>query len=125
TSKDFMSVTKSILSLPIKIISRTGQFIQDMTQAREDILRMAVYLQELDNIKNNRKLRHWAGTVKDVEEIAKVDPERAAAKMARETLIDYGSFTPFEDNVLRNGWLPFYSFLKRNYTFWIHCNYSH
>jgi hypothetical protein len=116
--KDFKKALIGIAALPLRTISKVGQVEQDLTQFREDILRMAVYLHSLKKIKAGQQLRHWAGKLSDVNEIAKTHPERAAAKMSRETLIDYGSFTPFENDVLRNGLMPFYSFFKRNATFW-------
>ena len=116
--KTFRTYTKNILSAPLRLASRIGTFEQDLTQLREDILRMAVYIENLEKLRANKFVRHWAGRVADIKAIAKESKERAAAKLSRETLIDYGSFTIFEDRVLRNGLLPFYSFKKRNLTFW-------
>ena len=33
-------------------------------------------------------------------------------------MVDYGAFTPWENDILRNGMIPFYSYLKKNLTFW-------
>ncbi len=107
---------------PGKIVSRTGQSVQDATQFREDILRAAVYLQALDDvdafITTGKPIRHWVGAEKDIASLAKADKYRAAAKISRETLGDYGNFTPWENDKLRNGLMPFYSWLKINTTFW-------
>ncbi len=107
---------------PGKIVSRAGQKIQDATQFREDILRAAVYLQALDDvdafIATGKPIRHWVGAEKDIAALAKADKYRAAAKISRETLGDYGNFTPWENDKLRNGLMPFYSWLKINTTFW-------
>lgn len=116
--KTFKSYTTSILLSPLRLASRIGTIEQDLTQLREDILRLSVYIENLERMRAGKKIRHWAGQIADIEAIAKESKERAAAKMSRETLIDYGSFTIFEDKVLRNGILPFYSFFKRNLTFW-------
>lgn len=116
--KTFKSAVKAVFGAPIKLVSRTGQLEQDLTQFREDILRAAVYLYNLEKLEAGKPVRHWAGRIADIEAIAKDSIPRAAAKISRETLIDYGSFTPFENDVFRNGLLPFYSFFKRNFTFW-------
>ena len=116
--KTFKSAVKTVFGAPIKLVSRTGQLEQDLTQFREDILRAAVFLHNLEKMEAGKKVRHWAGRIADIEAIAKDSIPRAAAKLSRETLIDYGSFTPFENDVFRNGLLPFYSFFKRNFTFW-------
>ena len=116
--KDFASAVKSVFTAPLKLAGRVGQLEQDLTQFREDLLRMAVYLKTLGDIDQGRDLRHWAGNLYEIEELAKTDKYRAAAKHSRETMIDYGAFTPWENDVLRNGLIPFYSFLKKNLTFW-------
>ena len=116
--KSFKSAVAATFKAPLTLLSRAGQVEQNLTQFREDILRMAVFLKTVDDIQEGKPLRHWAGRVADIEEIAKTDPMRAAAKHSRETLIDYGAFTPFENDVLRNGLIPFYSFMKKNLTFW-------
>ena len=118
TPKTFKSVTKAIFTAPVRLVSKIGNVEQALTQFREDVLRLAIYLKTLDKIENGEKLRHWAGELSDIEAIAKKSPERAAAQLSRETMIDYGSFTPFEDKILRNGLIPFYSFQKRNAVFW-------
>ncbi len=118
TQKDFASAVKVVFGAPLKLAGKAGQFEQDLTQFREDLLRAAVYLKTLDDIQNNQPLRHWAGNLYEIEELAKTDKYRAAAKHSRETMVDYGAFTPWENDVLRNGLIPFYSYLKKNLTFW-------
>lgn len=107
---------------PARKVSQAGQVVQDLTQGREDILRMAVYLDVLDEVdahlETGKPIRHWLGSVEDIHALAKVDKYRAAAQIARETLGDYGKFTPWENDVLRNGIAPFYSWLKINTYFW-------
>ncbi len=113
----------------VDVVSAVGQAEQDMTQAREDILRLAVFLDALDDVDNfaagkptryGPNIRHWAGWNQDVEAIAKTDRFRAAAKVSRETMVDYGDFTPWENDVLRQGLVPFWSFMKKNVQFWPH-----
>ncbi len=116
--KTFKQYTKNILLTPLKAVQGVGNIGQSLTQLREDVLRLALYIDTLEDLRAGKKVQHWAGSIADIEAIAKESKERAAAKVSRETLIDYGSFTIFEDKVLRNGLLPFYSFKKRNLTFW-------
>ena len=117
------------LRITIDTVSAVGQAEQDLTQAREDILRLAVFLDALDDVDNfaagkptryGPNIRHWAGWNQDVEAIAKTDRFRAAAKVSRETMVDYGDFTPWENDVLRQGLVPFWSFMKKNAQFWPH-----
>jgi len=79
---------------------------------------MAVYLYNLEKLEAGKPVRHWAGTLADIQAIAKDSKPRAAAKLSRETMIDYGAFTPWENDTLRNALVPFYSWLKKNLTFW-------
>lgn len=115
--------------ITVDAVSAVGQVEQDLTQAREDILRLAVFLDALDDVDNfaagkptryGPNIRHWAGWNQDVEAIAKTDRFRAAAKLSRETMVDYGDFTPWENDVLRQGLVPFWSFMKKNAQFWPH-----
>ncbi len=110
------------LKWPLRKASRVGQVAQDWTQNREDLLRIAVYLDVLDEVDQFRKtgkpIRHWIGNEAQVRELAKTDKYRAAAKISRETLGDYGAFTPWENDTLRNGLILFYSWLRINTVFW-------
>ena len=124
----FMKAT-AVPRLMLRGISAVGDTIQDLTQAREDILRLAVFLDALEDVDNFRAgkdtrygphIRHWAGWAHDIEAIAKEDKWRAAARISRETMMDYGDFTPWENDVLRQGLVPFYSFQKKNAQFWPH-----
>jgi len=123
--KDVTSLEKAIRTPKegIRLISAGGQVIQDLTQAREDILRLALFLDALDDVDAFNKgvdtrygphIRHWQGRYSDIEAIAKDDRWRAAAKISRETLGDYGNFSPWENDVLRQGLMPFYSWMKIN-----------
>ena len=53
-----------------------------------------------------------------MEATARQDPYLAAAIISRETLGDYGKFTPWENRWLRQGFMPFYAWKKLNMTFW-------
>ncbi len=118
--KNFKTATKRAFLGPLKLVSRTGSSIQDLTQFREDILRAAVFIYNYEQLQKGNKVRHWAGKIAEIEEIAKINKARAAAKISRETLGDYGKFTPFENDVLRQGIMPFYSWFKINTLFWPH-----
>ena len=116
--KNFKSAVKSAFGAPLKAVKGIGNIEQSLTQFREDILRVAVYLHNLKKLNSGEKIRHWAGDVAEINEIAKTDKRRAAAKHSRETLGDYGDFTPFENDVLRNRWIFFYSWMRNNAKFW-------
>jgi len=117
-NKTFLQATKKAFMLPLRTVSKIGSVEQNMTQFREDILRAAVFINNYEKLKSDKKVRHWAGSISDINEIAKTDKARAAAKISRETLGDYGNFTPFEEDVLRQGLIPFYSWMKINTVFW-------
>jgi len=118
--KTFKAATKKTLMAPLTVISRIGSAAQNLTQFREDILRAATFMANYDKLKEGKKVRHWAGKIADIDAIANIDKGRAAAKISRETLGDYGKFTPFENDVLRQGLMPFYSWFKINTLFWPH-----
>ena len=97
---------------------------QEATQFREDILRMAVMMDAIERFEKG-DFSHLAGQfmqgAKQIEAIYN-DPNggkyMAGAKISRESLIDYGAFTPWENEQLRQGWIPFYSWLKGNTLRW-------
>ena len=101
-------------NLPVPFSKATLSF----TVFRENILRLAVYLDTLEELQKGTFKSHLLGNVNHIKEIAKTSPERAAAKVSRETFGDYGAFTPWE-NRLRNGLMPFYSWRRINTQAWI------
>jgi hypothetical protein len=117
-NKTFKQATAKAFSTPLKVLSKIGSIVQNLTQLREDILRAAVFINNYDKLKEGKPVRHWAGKLADINEIAKTDKARAASKISRETLGDYGNFTPFEEDYLRQGIAPFYSWMKINTVFW-------
>lgn len=116
--KTFKAAAKRAFTAPIRAASYIGSVEQTLTQFREDILRAAVFIANYERLKADKSVRHWAGKVAEINEIAKVSKSRAAAKISRETLGDYGRFTPFENDVLRQGLVPFYSWMRINTLFW-------
>ena len=116
--KTFKKAVRSVLAAPLKGVSMIGSMEQNLTQMREDILRAAVFISNYRKLQEGKTVRHWAGKAAHINEIAKTDKAMAASKISRETLGDYGAFTPFENDVLRQGILPFYSWMKINTLFW-------
>lgn len=117
--KTFRMAVASAFKAPLRVVQGVGNVEQALTQFREDLLRAAVFLSNLDKIENGKKIRHWAGDLASVQELVDSGYKyRAAAKISRETMVDYGDFTPWENDVLRNGWIPFYSWMKKNLVFW-------
>ena len=117
TIDDVKSAARYISSLARQAL----QMPQKATQFREDILRLAVHLDAQDRIAKG-DYSHKGGRISgrgDVEAIAKDgDAHMAASKVSRETLGDYGSFTPWENEKLRQGWVLFYSWLRINTQRW-------
>ncbi len=116
--KTFAAAVKSVVLSPARLIQGVGNIEQSLTQFREDVLRAAVFLHNYKKLQAGQEVRHWAGDIADVMAVAQDDKARAAAIISRETMGDYGKFTPFENNALRNGWIPFYSWMKINGLFW-------
>jgi hypothetical protein len=97
---------------------RVLQKPQEWTQFREDILRMAVMLDAYKRVKDG-DYSHLAGRLgghKDVKHL--VDEHGKEGIISRETLGDYGAFTPWENKALRQNLMLFYSWLKINTLRW-------
>lgn len=97
---------------PRQALRNLSQWIGEMSEMREDVLRLAVLYDNLTRIEAGKPLNTGISDVRGL-----TDPVDAAAKIARETLGDYGNFTPF-GNKLRNGVMPFYSWVQINTHFW-------
>jgi len=103
----------------LRLIGQLFRGLQGISQGRENIPRMAKFLTDLDRVRaGGEPLNTWSN-FEEVKGIMAVDLERAAAKIAREQLIDYGALTPFEVNYLRNGLIPFYTFFRKNTPRWV------
>jgi hypothetical protein len=75
------------------------------------------WVQSVETVMNERE--NWLRLAAFMQQVEKgVDP-RLAAKRARETFVDYGKFTEFEDKYLRGFLLPFYAFTRHNTTNWL------
>lgn len=88
------------------------QKLQKVTGAREDFLRLTQFYANLKRLRSGKPINTCISKVEGI-----TDPVKACGKIAREALIDYGDFTSWEE-ALRNGVIPFYSWLKGNTTFW-------
>jgi hypothetical protein len=73
------------------------EVLETVQTERENILRFASYIQQTQ---------------------AGIAPE-LAAKRARESLVDYGKFTDFENKIFRGFLLPFYAFTRHNTPNWV------
>lgn len=84
-------------------------------QMREDIFRL--YLYKMNKARGVDNMLMGAVDPEYVNGLARNAPTKAFAAIARRSLIDFGDFTPSED-FLRNGLVPFYSWVKGNLSFW-------
>lgn len=74
-----------------------AEMIETIQTERENVLRFASYIQQVEK---------------------GIDP-LIASKNARESLVDYGKFTDFENKFIRGFLLPFYSFYRHNIPNWL------
>jgi len=74
-----------------------AEIVEGIQTERENVLRLASFMQMVETGMDSR----------------------VAAKRARESLVDYGRFTDFEDRFLRGFGLPFYAFYRHNIPNWI------
>lgn len=82
---------------PAQFASNWVRSVETVMNERENVLRLASFMQQLES---------------------GVDA-RVAAKRARESLVDYGKFTEFEDKYMRGFLAPFYAFTRHNTANWI------
>jgi len=98
--------------IPKEAIDKIWGKLQELTGNREDFLRLVQFYRNLDRSRSGKSLNTGISRIEGLKE-----PERISAKVSREILGDYGNFTNFEES-LRNGIVPFYSWLKINTSFW-------
>lgn len=100
-----------------KMIKRAFEWLPRASYMREDVMR--VYIAKM----NAERLAAGKPVLSGISDLRGWDlsnPEhrtRAVAQVARDALGDYGNFTPTE-NKLREGLIPFYSWMKINLGFW-------
>ena len=89
------------------------------TQFRENLLRLAVFKYLKHQLETTGKVEHYLGSRKqDVDAImAYFGPKYAAAKLARDFMLDYGNLSVNGD-FLRNYALWFWSFMELNARRW-------
>lgn len=93
-------------------IRTASSALRHASTARENLLRLMTFYANLDRMRAGKPLFHGVSDVRGLS-----DSVAIAAKVSREAYGDYGDFTPREGR-LRQGLLPFYSWLKINTTFW-------
>jgi hypothetical protein len=94
-------------------IEYVGRQLRNLSEARENLLRLQVFYANLKRIRAGKEPFTGISDVKGMTD--KID---IAAKVSRESLGDYGAFTSFENAKLRGGLMPFFSWMKINSTFW-------
>lgn len=89
---------------------------QDLSEIRESSFRYAKFLADLERI-NNGAEPQYAGALRS-EVRALSDPFDKAAKIARDTFVDYNMISPNGDG-LRRHLIPFYSWMEGNFRYHI------
>ena len=97
----------------IQAVTSIFKQLPRIASAREDLLRVMIFYMNLNRMAKGQKMLNGTVDIKGLE----AEPVRAAAKVARESLIDYGNFTVFE-NTLRETIMPFYAWMAGNAAFW-------
>jgi hypothetical protein len=92
------------------IIKRAWRWSQDFTRYRENWLRLAAFRYFRDQITKGEAV-YGASNVEEVNGIS--DPDRKAAKLARELIGDYGNLT-HAGQFIRNHLIPFYAWMEIN-----------
>jgi len=85
---------------------------RNFAEFREGMLRYVAYKENLNRIRAGKKPFEGISDIRGLS-----DPYDIASKVSREAFGDYGDFTKFEQG-LRDGLIPFYSWLKINSTAW-------
>lgn len=92
--------------------------IPKFASAREDVVRLAVFKMNLKRHAQGKEMLYGATDPDYMRGLLERDGDRrAAAAIARKSLIDFGDFTQSED-MIRGGLVPFYSWIKGNTMFW-------
>lgn len=102
-----------------------------LSEGREDVIRAVIYKMNDQRIQRGEPLLTGIVDVKGLdipaEELVPADRlsnaqldlrRRASAKVARQSLIDYGGDFTVAEERLRNSIIPFYSWIKGNMVFW-------
>lgn len=89
---------------------------QDLSEVREATFRYAKYLADLDRIQKGEEPNYAGALRSEVRRLA--DPYDKAAKIARDTFVDYDMISPNGDG-LRRHLIPFYSWMEGNFRYHI------
>jgi hypothetical protein len=80
------------------------------SEYRESLMRLSILAHQLDRAKNGKPVENLAGI-----DLKGLDPESAAGKVARETLVDYGAVPRSYQLFLSRGLMPFVRFAEGNF----------
>lgn len=104
-------------------LARGVQWGQYVSSLRESAFRYAKFKVDLERLRSGEKPVYAGAFSRDVEAITGDDATFAkAAKIARETFVDYDAISVSGDS-LRRYWVPFYSWMEGNFRY--HANLFH
>lgn len=93
-------------------------FLPEKSSAREDVVRGVLMDMNTKRLAEGKPLLTGTADRELVQGLLdRGENQRAIAYIARKSLLDYGDFTPRE-NQWRNGWFPFYAWASGNFQFW-------
>jgi hypothetical protein len=99
---------QSLIGEPRRFIKFIENKLSGVSETRENLYRLAVFYTNLDRMQAGKPM---AEGISDLQGLS--DPVNAAAKVAREGLIDYGDQTQFTEE-MRRSLIPFVAWLKGN-----------
>ena len=101
-------------------LNQAMRILPNTSSAREDFVRLVIMDINEQRLARGEPILYGATnkmTVDGILSAGEGEHSRAAAHIARKSLIDYGDMTPFEED-LRSGVLPFYAWMAGNAEFW-------
>jgi len=112
-SLEWQYLTGQQVSIPKALVRGYIKWAGDLTQLRENILRLAARRWFLKQLQAGKKL-YGASNPAEIDEVMRTrGVEATADKLARELLIDYGSLSP-AGQWLRRFLYPFWSWVEGN-----------
>jgi hypothetical protein len=95
---------------PPFVVSKYFNFVSELTQLREGLLREAAYMRAKELLEQGKKV-YWASKPSEIEALPNVKDK--AAKLSRELLGDYGNISAHGEK-LRSRYIPFWSWMEIN-----------
>jgi hypothetical protein len=95
---------------PTFVVSKYFNFVSELSQLREGLLREAAYMRAKELLEQGKKV-YWASKPAEIEALPGIKDK--AAKLARELLGDYGNLSAHGEKI-RSRYIPFFSWMEIN-----------